>query len=68
MSMTIDKAIEIIQLNLKEAGPKMPPDVQEALKLAILSMEHFKKASSPEALEQLFNRVKSSPYTRPPKE
>lgn len=31
--MTIPKAIEIIDLNLKEAGDKMPPDVKDALEL-----------------------------------
>ena len=32
--MTLDKAIEILELNIKVAGPKMPIDTLEALKLA----------------------------------
>jgi len=31
--MTLIKAIEILELNINEAGPTMPPDVLEALKL-----------------------------------
>jgi len=31
--MTLKKASQIIELNIKEAGPTMPPDVLEALKL-----------------------------------
>lgn len=33
--MTWEKDIEILQLNLKEAGSKMPPDVKDALKHSI---------------------------------
>lgn len=32
--MKLDKAKEIIDLNIKEAGPKMPADTLEALKVA----------------------------------
>jgi len=32
--MTIDKATEIIDLNIKEVGSEMPPDVLIALKMA----------------------------------
>ena len=32
--MNLQKAREIIQLNLKEAGSTMPPDVRDALKIA----------------------------------
>lgn len=31
--MLYDKAIEILDLNIKEAGKKMPPDILDALKL-----------------------------------
>lgn len=31
--MKLPKAIEIVELNIKEAGPKMPPDCLAALKL-----------------------------------
>jgi len=33
--MKLTKAIEIGELNIKEAGPKMPPDVLDALKLLV---------------------------------
>jgi len=33
--MTIEKAIEIGELNIKEAGKKMPPDTLDALKLLV---------------------------------
>ena len=36
--MTAEKAKEIIDHNIKEAGQKMPPDVKDAL---ILSSENF---------------------------
>jgi hypothetical protein len=35
MPISIVKATEILDLNVKEAGPKMPPDVKESLLLAI---------------------------------
>ena len=41
--MNIPKAIEILELNLKEAGKKMPPDVRDALNLSIEALEAFKK-------------------------
>jgi len=31
--MKLTKSIEIIELNIREAGPKMPPDCLDALKL-----------------------------------
>jgi len=31
--MELNKAIEIVELNIKEAGKKMPPDCLAALKL-----------------------------------
>ena len=37
--MILEKAIEILELNLKEAGKSMPPDVKEALELAISDMK-----------------------------
>lgn len=37
--ITLDKAREILKLNLHEAGPKMPPDVKDALSLAIAAIE-----------------------------
>jgi len=33
--MTIQKAIEILELNLREAGASMPPDCKEAVQLSI---------------------------------
>jgi len=33
--MNLSKALEILTLNVKEAGKKMPPDTLEALKKAI---------------------------------
>lgn len=40
--MTLTKAIEIMELNVKEAGSIMPPDTLEALKLHIEAAKHFK--------------------------
>ena len=37
--MKIEQAIEILDLNVKEAGNKMPPDVKDALSLAIEALE-----------------------------
>jgi len=37
--MTLEKAIEILELNLKEAGDKIPPDCRKALKLGIEAMK-----------------------------
>lgn len=37
--MTITKAIEIIELNIKEADPKMPADTLDALKLAAQALK-----------------------------
>lgn len=39
--MTLDKAIEILQINILEAGRKMPPDVQKALELGINAMKRI---------------------------
>ena len=45
--MYLSKAIEIIDLNIRQRSPKMPPDVLAALKLlneggkAILKMRHY---------------------------
>lgn len=33
--MKIEKAIEILELNIKEAGKQMPPDCKNAVKLGI---------------------------------
>jgi len=33
--MKLPKASEILQLNLNEASPKMPPDVKEALTIGV---------------------------------
>ncbi len=40
--ITIDKAIEILELNVQEAGKKMPADTLEALKLAIEAVKVVK--------------------------
>lgn len=39
--MTLDKAIEILDLNIKEAGKKMPPDVNAALGLGIQALKRW---------------------------
>lgn len=44
--MNLPKAIEICELNIKEAGSKMPPDTLEALKLATASMKRILLARS----------------------
>lgn len=36
--MDILKAQEILELNLKEAGSKMPPDTREALRIGVLGL------------------------------
>jgi len=42
MPITISKAVEIIDLNVKEAGSKMPRDTREALLLAINALKTIK--------------------------
>jgi len=42
MPITMTKAIEILNLNLKEAGIKMPRDTRDALNLAINCMHTIK--------------------------
>lgn len=37
--ITIKKAIEILDINLKEAGDSMPPDVKETLELSKLGFK-----------------------------
>jgi len=39
--ITIEKAIEIIELNIKEAGKSMPPDVRDALNLSVEAMKRI---------------------------
>lgn len=39
--ITIEKAIEILELNSKEAGKKMPPDVLSAVNLGIEAMKRI---------------------------
>ncbi|GAI29372.1 unnamed protein product [marine sediment metagenome] len=47
--MTLPKAIEIGDLNIKEAGKKMPPDTLDALKLLVEAGKqiHNHRASLP---------------------
>lgn len=37
--MNLKKAREILELNIKEAGKKMPPDVKSSLELGVLSID-----------------------------
>lgn len=39
--MKLTKAIEILDLNIKEQGGKMPPDCLTALKLAVSALEQL---------------------------
>jgi len=39
MFIKMSKAIEILDLNVKEGGKKMPPDVKDSLNLAISTMK-----------------------------
>jgi len=39
MPITMKKAVEILELNVKEGSKKMPPDVRDALSLAISNMK-----------------------------
>lgn len=39
--MKLTKAIEILDLNLKEAGSKMPPDCRDAVQLSIEALKHL---------------------------
>jgi len=39
--MTADKAREILELNINEAGKKMPPDVKHALTIAVGAIERI---------------------------
>jgi len=49
MGMTLLKAAEILELNIKEAGSKIPPDVKEAViygKEAIERIDYGRKSGS----------------------
>lgn len=39
--ITIKKAIEILELNLKGAGKSMPPDVKDSLSLGVEAMKRI---------------------------
>jgi len=41
MGLTLLKAAEILELNAKEAGPKMPPDVKESLFYGVDALRHM---------------------------
>lgn len=48
--ITLKKAIEILELNIKEAGSKMPPDCRDALQLGIEALyrcQEFRKYTTP---------------------
>lgn len=40
--MTLPKAVEIVQLNIREVGSKMPPDCLNALKLCCESAQRIR--------------------------
>jgi hypothetical protein len=42
MKITMTKALEILDLNLVEAGPKMPPDVKAAVALGCQGLRRIK--------------------------
>lgn len=44
MDITLNKAIEIIELNIREASRKMPPDVKDSLRLLVHSAKALKDA------------------------
>ncbi len=44
--ITIEKAIEVLELNLKEAGNKMPLDVRDALSLSMEAMKRIRRQRS----------------------
>ena len=39
MAIKMSKAIEVLDLNIKEAGKKMPPDVKDSLALSVSLMK-----------------------------
>lgn len=41
--MKIPTAIEILELNIKEAGKKMPPDTLDALKLGVEALIFYQE-------------------------
>jgi len=45
--MNIEKAIEILSLNVKEAGRKMPSDTLTALKLGIAALKRVEENRLP---------------------
>ncbi len=44
--ITLEKAIEVLELNLNEAGKKMPPDVRDALSLSVEAMKRIRRQRS----------------------
>lgn len=54
--ITLKKAIEILDLNVREAGSKMPPDTLDALNLSIENMkyvQHLRELGVPGILSLL---------------
>ena len=41
--ITIKKSIEILELNIKEAGKRMPPDCKDAIQLGIEAMKEIER-------------------------
>jgi len=44
--ITLEKAIEVLELNLNEAGKKMPPDVKDSLSLGVEAMKRIRRQRS----------------------
>lgn len=66
MFITLDKALEILRLNLLEASPRMHPDVKASLQLAveIMQREQLLRASRSFHPEDLL--PSEAPPTHPP--
>lgn len=41
MGICIVKAVEILTLNVREAGSKMPPDVKDSVELGVKALVHI---------------------------
>lgn len=66
MPISLSKAYEIINLNIVEAGKKMPPDVKDSLHLALDAFTLLQVLRSQGILDPSFRLKHEPPYSTDP--
>lgn len=59
--MKLSKAIEILQINVSQRSPSMPPDVKDALKLSIQACKFIQTFKDTEDIEPLTSLIGEAP-------